>query len=396
MALFEGYNRVEGSRSNTALIKSGHSAPAEEWLLDPRFMNDTTLSSIWNKGSMMTYTYGGPGMEDITIPKGRMMGVSTPVKDFVTKKFKTVITLPGISLNNNTIGMTPYNLAKDLLQVDRFGGNTPSVITQEYVTLPYIPSVEPATMDKAGMLKEEKDLSQDLKMPWGAVIGKLEVGDYVKSTPSGRLTKWIKGTDGAEEIVGQCLACDLNAESTGWEKWVLWNETEVSEDDNYMNRSGKLPYDNGYPFDPEYRKGTEKYQYINSEFLSDPTGIPGLHDGSGNYVGFGRNETEFTDIDLGVVPDTAADGTLLQINAKDYAGGNLTYLQEGVKVKIGDAEVAPENITIDYTKGLITIKLAAADAGKQITGTYKAHFYGTPTYLDFKGVVGAMNILLHK
>ena len=44
MALYEGYKRIDGSRSNTALVKSGHMSPAEEWLLDPRFLDSKNIS----------------------------------------------------------------------------------------------------------------------------------------------------------------------------------------------------------------------------------------------------------------------------------------------------------------------------------------------------------------
>lgn len=399
MALFEGYNKIQGSRSNTALIKSGHMSPAEEWLLDPRFVKDTSLSSVFRDGVLFTYQYGGPGMEEIVVPKGRMVGVSTPVKDFVSKKFKTVMTLPGLALGGNTIGMVPYNLAKDLLQEDRFGGNTPSIITLDYVTLPYIPTATPAaTVDKAGLLEEELAISVNEKMPWGSLIGTAEVGDYVKATASGRLTKWIKGTDGAEIIVGQILACDLNQEPWGWAKWMLWNESDIKEDNIFMNRSGvsNLPSDGGYPFDSKYSDGNLIYQYVHQNGLTDPTGIPGLHDGSGNYEGYGKNDTPYTDIELGKAPDVIESEILMAFNAKDFAGNNLVNLREGVVVKIDGVPVEATDFSIDYKNGVITIKLVTANAGKKVTATYKAFHYGTNSYLDFKGVQGAMHILLKK
>lgn len=399
MALFEGYKKKEGTRSNTALVKSGHMSPAEEWLLDPRFKNDKSLSSVFRDGTLFTYDYGGTGVEEIVIPKGRVVGVSTPVKDFVSKKFKTVMTLPGLALNGNTIGMVPYNLAKDLLQEDKFGGNTPSVITLDYVALPYIPTATPAaTMDATGLLQEEQALSINEKMPWGALIGKAEVGDYVKATPSGRLTKWVKGTDNACDIVGQILACDLNQESWGWLKWMLWNETDIHEDDAYINRSGasNLPSDTGYPFDSAYSQGDLIYQYVHQTGLTDPTGIPGLHDGTGNYTGFGRNDTEYTNIELGTAPSSIESSVLMAFQAKDFAGGNLVNLKEGVVVKIDGSPVSATDYTIDYKTGIITVKLVTADAGKKVTATYKAFHYGSSSYLDFKGVQGAMYVLLKK
>ena len=399
MALFEGYKKVEGSRSNTALVKSGHMSPAEEWLLDPRFKNDNSMSSVYRDGVLFTYNYGGPGMEEIVIPKGRIVGVSTPVKDFVSKKFKTVMTLPGLALNGNTIGMVPYNLSKDLLQEDRFGGNQPSVITLDYVTLPYIPTATPAgTMDKNGLLQEEQSLSINNKMPWGAAIGKLEVGDYVKATASGRVTKWVKGTDNPCDIVGQVLACDLNQEPWGWLKWMLWEESDIKEDDAYINKSGvsNLPTDNGYPFDPQYSEGNLAYQYINQHGLTNPTGLPGLHDGSGNYAGFGKNDTEYTEIELGETPGSVDEGTLMVFNAKDFAGGNLVNLKEVKQVTVDSSPIGAERYTVNYEKGTITVKLTSSDISKKVGATYTAFHYGTSSYLDFKGVQGAMHILLKK
>lgn len=408
MALFEGYKRVDGSRSNTALIKSGHNSPAEEWMLDPRFLTDKKLSSVFHDGSLFTYMYGGPGMEEVTIPKGRMVGVSTPKKDFVTKKMKTVITLPGMALNHNTIGMAPYNFAKDLLQEDKFGGNQPSVITTDYVIMPYIPSVSPTaaadTTYDAGvtaLLAEEQALTVQNKMPWGCVLGKLEVGDYVKATASGRLTKWIKGTDGVEEIVGQALACDLNAEPWGWLKWMLWDESALTQDDKYINRSGasNLPSDYGYPYDPEYSEGNTVFQDVHSQALTDPTGISGLHDGSGNFWGYGKNDTQYTDIEIGEVPTGLTGDTLMVFQCKDFAGGDLTNLQTAgsskFEFKVGGQTVVPESV--NYKKGQVTLKLTTSmRAGEKVTGTYKANHFGTSSYLDFKGVAGAFNILLKK
>lgn len=405
MALFEGYKKVEGSRSNTQLVKSGHMSPAEEWLLDPRFLDSKSItsnslngSSIWIDGTLFNYRYGGPGAEEVVVPKGRIVGVSTPKKDFVSKKFKTVITLPGLALNNNTIGVVPYSLCKDLLQTDRFGGNAPSVITFDYIVLPYMPSYQPKAMSIEGMLQEEKELSIENKMPWGSAIGTIEVGDYVKSSPSGRFCKWIKGTDDACDIVGQVLSCDLNQEEWGWQKWMLWDEASAKKDDSFINRSGasNLPSDSGYAYDPEYKDGNEVFQYIQSQSLHTPTGIPGLHDGSGNYEGFGRNDTEYTDIELGSIPDGITTESFVVFNARDFAGGNLQNLQEGVKVKIDNTLVAEDKITINYKKGTITIKAEAADSGKTVKATYKAYHYGSSSYLDFKGVQGAVCILLKK
>ena len=392
MALFRGYENQQGSRSHTALVRSGHMSPAEKWILDPTFL-DKKMSSIFKDGVLFNYQYGGPGMDEVVIPKGRVVGVGASVKDFVSKKFLASITLPGLALNANTIGMAPYNFTKDWFQLDRFGGNQPSIITLDYVELPYMPGFTPETSyDATGVLKEEQAISVDNRMPWGAVIGECQNGDYLKATPSGRLTKWKSGTDKPEDIVGQVLASDLNAEPTGWLKWMLWEEQYKYDDDKFINRSGvsNLPSDEGYPFDPTYAEGNTIFQNYQSNLINNPTGIIGLHDGSGNYDGFGKNDTEYKDIELGT--KEAAKPFLGAF--KDFAGGILKNIQQGVVVKVAGTEVPAEKVAIDYKQGLITI--AADVAEGKVTATYKAMHYGTPSWADFKGVQGAMYVLLKK
>lgn len=405
MAMFTGSTRIEGSRSHTHLIKSGHMSPAQEWLVDPTF-NTAQMSSVFRDGVLVDYEYGGEDMRNVVIPQGRVVGVGKNVKDFVTKKQKTTLTLPGMALEANPIGMVPYNIAKDMSQQDRFGGNQPSIITLDYVTLPYIPSVTPSTnWNIQGVLEEEKALTVDLKMPWGAVIGAgIQNGSYVKATPSGRLTKWIKGTDDAADIVGQVLATEFDFTPRGWYEWMLWDAKTMKEDDVVINRSGasNLPSDGGWPYDPNYGQGNTAFQQYQLETLTNPTGVPGIHDGSGNYEGYGIRDTEYKDMEIGEVPEGVKPGSILVLQAKGYAGDDAKNLREVTSVKIDSQEVDVNDYTVNYTKGKINITLTGDDSavkdleGKTITATYKCERYGTPDYLDFKGVVGATYVLLKR
>lgn len=399
MALFDGNKRIEGTRSHTHLVKSGHMSPAEEWLLSPDFKK-SELSSAFNDGVLFEYQYGGPGMEEVVIPKGRVVGVSKPVKCFTTKKFKSTMALPGMTTNNNVVGMVPYNITKNYFQMDRFGGNQPSIITLDYVTLPYLPGMEASSeMNLAGVADEENRISKAGKMPWGAVIGgEVVEGDYLKATPSGRLTKWNKETDNAMDVVGQVLASDLNSEPWGWFKWMLMPEESRNEEDVFINRSGasNLPSDEGYPYDPTYTLGNTIFQQYQSQLINNPTGIPGLHDGTGNFEGYGRRDTEYTDIVLGKTPETITDTIQVIVNAKDFAGGDLKNLLEVIEVKIDDVAVEGSRFAVNYAKGEIVITCSSSDNNKEIKATYKAAHYGTPTYLDFKGVVGALHVLLKR
>ncbi len=404
MALFRGYENQQGSRSHTALVRSGHASPAEKWILDPTFQA-SSMNSVFRDGVLFNYQYGGPGMEEVVIPKGRVVGVGASVKDFVSKKYLATITLPGLAINTNVIGMAPYNFTKDMLQQDRLGGNQPSIITQEYVELPYMPTMtaqsfgENASANMSALLQEEQDISIDNRMPWGAVIGTAENGDYLKATPSGRLTKWIAGTDNPATIVGQVLASDLNAEPTGWLKWMLWEEQYKYEDDKFINRSGvsNLPTDEGYPFDPTYPEGNTLFQNYQSKLINNPTGIIGIHDGSGNYDGFGKNDTVYTDINIGTIADGTTANTKIVLQARDFAGGVLKNLSEVTSVKVGGNAVAATNLKINLEKGTIEITVASNVSGDQnVTATYKAKHYGTPSWADFKGVHGAMYVLLKR
>lgn len=399
MALFDGNKRIEGTRSSTHLVKSGHMSPAEEWLLSPDFKK-SELTSVFKDGVLFDYQYGGPGMEEVVIPKGRVVGVSKPVKCFRTKQFKTTMALPGMTTNNNVIGMVPYNITKDYFQQDRFGGNQPSIITLDYVTLPYMPGIKASTdMNLTGVADEENRISKQANMPWGAVIdGEIVEGDYVKATPSGRLTKWVKGTDNPIDVVGQVLASDLNGEPWGWFKWMLFPEESRMDDDKFINRSGvsNLPSDEGYPYDPTYTEGNTIFQQYQSQYVTNPTGIEGLHDGSGNYSGYGKNDTEYTEIVIGKTPETISEDTNIVFTAKDFAGGELKNLSEVTQVKIGEDVIDAGKYAINYEKGEIIVTCGTTNQNKEVKASYKARHYGTPSYLDFKGVVGALYILLKR
>lgn len=399
MAIYQGIKREQGTRSNTHLIKSGHNAPACDFVLDSRFKG-SDLKSAFPEGVLFHYMYGGPGVEDVTIPKGRLVGVGKVQKNFTDGITKTPITLPGLSVNNNVIGMVPYNITKDWLEEDMFGGNKPSVITGDLVVLPYMPSAKPNTnYNASGIVAEELELSKKQNMPWGAVLGKVEMGDYLKATPSGRCTKWVKGTDDFSLVVGQVFEMDLNQESWGWEKWMLWEESAVTGDETYINKSGTtLPTDYGYPYDPSYVEGrlddASSYQSI---YTNNPTGITGIHDGSGNWDGAGRNDTVYEDMELGKTLASISSDIYMTFQAIGYDGSKAkNIIAESVKVKIDNNPVNSEDVIVDELAGIITVKVTSAQADKDVKATYKMKHYGTPSYLDFKGVVGSVSVLLQK
>lgn len=413
MALMNGIKKQEGSRSKTHLIKSGHASPASDFVLDRIFLygpakTETVtdekiekFKTIWNDGVLFNYQFGGPGVSSVVIPQGRLVGVNAPQFNFLDQVYKTPISLPGLIANKNVVGMVPYNICKDALELDQFGGNKPTAVTQEYVVLPYMPGTKPSTeYTLDGVLDEEERITVQEKMPWGALIGEIKTGEKVMATPSGRCTKYDEST--GQDPIGRVWEMDLNQESWGWLKWMLMNPAEADKSDKMINRSGtsSLPSDGGYPYNFEYRDGDGIYEVLNayqSKFVSNPTGMEGLHDGTGNYEGFGRNETVYKDMDLGVVPEGIVDGAMVVFQAVDYVGNKAkNIIKESLELKLDETVIDAEKITVNEKLGTIAVVIDSAteSANKKVTATYKMKHYGTPSYLDFRGVVGSVSILL--
>lgn len=400
MAMFEKRTKNDGSRSNTHLVLSGHASPAQKYLLDRNFMSES-MKTVTPDGVLFEYAYGGARQTEVTIPKGRFVSAGKSVEDLTTGKFYPTLTLPGMVKATHGIGMVPYNITKDYLQEDKFGGNQPSIITQEYVELPYMPGVTASTeYTIAGVVDEEKRISKDLKMPWGAVIGQdVKINDYVKTTPSGRLTKWDPTSDKYHEIVGQVIGEDLNQTPFGWLEWALSDPSTVdmkgSEFANKVGASNTLGAD--YPFDPEVKEFPQIDEGVLGNKLTNPTGMSGIHDGSGNFPGYGKNDTLYDGMNLGDTPSSLTDNTVMAFRAKDYAGGNMVnVIEDTVEVKIDGTAISTDRFNVNEKEGIINVTLMAVDAGKTVTASYKAKHFGTHGSLDFKGVVGSLKVLLQK
>lgn len=362
MALWEGTRRKPGTRSNTKLIVSGGDSPAERWIVKQ------------DLPKLFDYPYGGTGQTDVIVSKGMMVAIDpvTPVvRDYTNNRYITQITVAdGV---NSVIGMAPYNFCREV--DDRFTGNQPSIITKEYVELPYFPN------------------SDDAKnCLWGNISGALKAGDLVKvSTDAdlkGRLVKWVDGTDKIAQICGQVLAKEPAGSDYDFLEWVMWDERYKKEEDSYINRTGySAPGVEGYPFDPELYDenglgGTQVMPGFQNKLVNTPTGIQGLTDGAN-----ARNTLLMRNLGL-VVAGTTKDTVLSYFVQKEMIPGTVVIKADGVA--IGAA-----NLVIDHKKGIVKYKVpanVAADA--TLTIEYKAYQYGTPTYFDFSGVDGVARILL--
>lgn len=360
MAIFEREaKRKPGTRSNTKLFVSGGDAPAEHWI------TDSELPILFN------YDYGGAAQKEVVISKGMAVSIKPdPSYHYESQKNKGVLTIarpeqPGL------VGLAPYNFTKH--NDDFLDGNQPSIITREYIELPYIPNADDAA-----------------DVNWGAVHGTIKNGDLVTYSRNannyGKLVKWEEGTHSVRDILGQVLAMELDQEPWGWLKWAMWDETAKREDLGPQNKSGyAAPGEAGYPFDPDHKDGIIDMDGYLSQYTTNPTGIPGILDGS-------QKAQTVQSATFDVLTGTAA-GTQIQVNL-----GLKNVVEGSVNVFDGNgAPVSAENFTVNYAKGILTYTVEAealADATYSVQ--FRANFFGTPAGWDFRGAVGAIRILLQR
>lgn len=353
MALFEGFNVKPGTRSNMHLVVSQE--PTEKWLPDP------SLPVLFEN------IYATNDVKQVVIAKGMAVALTGNfVQDYDTKKKVPTVTIANGS--NAVCGMAGYNVAAN----DPYWmkGNLAGLLTRAYVELPLIRNADDAALIK-----------------YGAVIGDVKPGDILKVTNDpdnpGKLVKWDETKDSFSQMVAQVYGAELEQEPAGFLKWVLWDETAKHEDDQWINKNrGTRAGDYGWPYDPAYRDGTiDMDNYLNS-YMTNPTGIQGIHDG------MQRSQTVWTKTFK--IPAGAKAGTnyVITLDYKNIVDGSVT-------VKLDNTAVDAEAFTVDRKNGVVTFTLPA-DQGDEgtLTINYRAYFYGTVPGWDYLGSVGAVRLML--
>lgn len=361
MAILEAASRRKpGTRSNTALVKSGGMSPAGQWVTDP------------NLPIRFMYDYGGPGQKEVVVPKGYLVGVAPKrYKDDQMGVLKNALTIATDQIR--PFGMAPYSFTKHW--EDFLDGNQPSVITRDYVELPWYPNQADAAAQN-----------------WGGVYGALAPNDLVTwsrdSQNYGQLIKYVDGTHKPSDVIGQVGEIEDDQEMAGWLKWAMWDETARQQDqDGPVNKSGySAPSDGGYPYDPEYarlgKNGENGYfsQYYTT--VNDASGIPGLTDG--------KQRAETTHTRAFTIQGGTAENAVLHFNL-----GMKNIINGTLQMTIGNTPVPAQQVVVDANLGVVTyVTPSAVGADTQVSVTFRAEFYGTPAHLDFKGVAGAARILL--
>jgi hypothetical protein len=349
MALFEAQAKIRpGSRSNTKLTVSGHESPAESW------MTDLNLPILFN------YTYGGWAQKEVVIAKGMMCAVGPQIVNDETGKLSNTITIA--NGGNAVVGMAPYNITKHYPGF--LTGNPPAIITNDYVELPYFPNSADAQQVK-----------------WGLVQGAgLQAGDFVMPDALGKLTKW-NGTD-VRQIAGQVLAFEFDQEPFGWLKWALWDEAAMEQDRGPQNKSTyQLPPDSGFPYDPNYGQGVSNLPGYLTPWLTDPTGIPGVLDGSQRAL----TTQNFTS---SIAANTQPGNIVFNLGLENIVDGTVEFFING-------APVPTTSFTVDLTKGILYYNMTSSPVSAEtVSIQFRANFYGTPAGWDFRGAAGAARILL--
>jgi hypothetical protein len=350
---------------NRRLIVSEGIIPHEEFIADP------TLPVA------LQYSFGGPGLQNVVIPKGLACAFNGRTVDPEDGKRKTVLTISDGT--KPFAGIAPYNIAKRM--GDGLTGNEPTVIRKYYIELPLIRNADDCAA-----------------VQYGAVYGNIQEGDLVKvSTDSdnpGHLTKW-ENDDGFAAIVGQVWAVEEEQEPWGWFKYVMWDELARQQDSPmppFASDLSSAPLPGGRPYNDRYRDGTIDISYYMNQYLTNPKGVPGLTDGTQRAATTwaesftlpaavdATTKMNFTLKYKNVIPNTIAVTITVP---GDLDGGPVT------------TPVESTNVLVDYKTGKVVVEAPDTLPAESIVNvSYKAFFYGTPPGWDFHGTVGAVRILL--
>lgn len=417
-------------RTNLKLVISEGSSPSEDFLTDPYL---PVLFTNPYHGS-----YYRPG--EVQVSKGTIVGVRASdvgdpgtdlsvMKDYYQGKLRTVLTIANggtdatdsnghVRYANVPCGVAPYNYYRHIN--DRFYGNYPSIITREYIELPYITS-----------------LTLGAAMKWGCVVSdgvtganKLRAGNFCMSDANGHFVKW----DGTAytQVVSHILAVDTSIPVQGWLQWVMWDMAQAAF--NPAQKAAFNPYDLNQPrptpdtgsdvFDksdlvagdftkhfmpdtPDNYGSDSLYRW--PEQLWDAMGIPGLTDGQRMAA------VDYTEVPAADHKSINATTNVLTIQLlhtripKDEQGGvaptaDHPFPSKLLLYKNGATTPLSENIDykVDRYRGIIYLLSGTQSNPTNVTGdTYSVTYtsqenqiIGVPTNWDFRGSIGGVRMKL--
>lgn len=220
MPLFPGVtgNVYAKDKTHTGLVVSEGIAPAEKLIVDK------------TEGVKFSYAYGPEGNQNVVLAKGKAVTLGAAAWDSVTERnYPTIKTAP--SGSKNVVGINHHNLYE--VKRDRFSGNQATVITRQYIELPFF---EHSVLNTAQSYADA--------MKFGAVYGQtggsaLKPGDYVKVGVNGNLVKLDDASDSPFQIVGQVWAVERELPPAGLLEYFL--DMKIEEIESFLKGASHAP-----------------------------------------------------------------------------------------------------------------------------------------------------------
>lgn len=421
MALFPG---VQGSldfkgKTHAGLVVSEGNAPAEKFIVSK------------SEGVKFNYYYGPEGNQNVVIAKGKAVEIAGLEYDYESSSNqKAIKTAADNSIK--TIGVNHHNLYERLR--DRFSGNQPTIITRQYIELPFFEASSGA--DAAADLTIASGFANAMK--FGAVYGSTKAalthGDYVVVGANGNFRKYIAGADDPLAVVGQVWAIEKELPPAGLLAYYL--DTKIEELEAFLKaasyapspgKNGNQTYDNpngdagayplGYPWQlhgwlPEFEKlllpSTNKGipfltdGYFKAKAVRTGVSIADIYNATTNNDGLIEAVTFSGDVTItntGVTDADAVVGAGTRNNAIFVKlRGTIDRVESNpVVVKVG--ATTHTDVHLDWTNNTVVIYLEAGQTYNNIALDLKLivdPVAGVPTEWDHAGAVGAVRILLQK
>lgn len=419
MALFPGVqgNMYLQGKTHTGLVVSEGNAPAEKFIV--------------SKGEKVkfNYFYGPDGNQNVVIAKGKVVEVAGMEYDYETSRNQPAVKQSAEG-SIKVLGVNHHNLYERLR--DRFSGNQPTIITRQYIELPFFESGGGADVEKDMEIASGFADSMNFGAVYGSSRDLLTHGDYVVVGANGNLRKFVKGTDDALQIVGQVWAVEKELPPLGLLAYYM--DTKIEELEAFMKAASYAPspgknnpalaYDNpsgdagAYPFGYPWTLNSWKGDF--EKLLTPVTnkGIPFLTDG------YFKAKAVKTNISIADIYDKQGnnDGLIeaITVSGKVTLTGNKAVVEpesrnnalfvklrseidrveeNPVVVKVAGVAHSVNDVHFDWTNNTVVIYLEAGQTYDNITLDLKViedPVAGVPTEWDHAGAVGAVRILLQK
>lgn len=341
MALFPQYTRDFNytGKTFTSLVVSEGDAPAEKLI----------PTAAENANVKFDYAYGPDGQKKVVIAKGKIVQPGNMEYDYETEYQVQTIKIAEPD-SKSAIGVNQHNIYQRLR--DRFNGNPATVLTRNYIEIPYI--------DTTGLDATQTDELLHA-IHYGVAYAdptnqnsKIVPGDYLKVGVYGNFVKWKPQTitqddttknitvtgDTPDMIVGQAWAVETQLPPAGFLQYFLDMSNETYAE--FVKGASYAPA----PGTNYYNVGTQKvntpgtYGDISQKYNLLPfKGIPFLTDG---YF----------------KAKTLVSGMGVSYNATTGApvDNRIEHVRVNNPLAIEVSETGNEITVLDYRKGMVSIK----------------------------------------